>query len=223
MRIMLFGAPGAGKGTQGDRLAKLLNVPRLSTGDMLRAQMRDQTAIGKLIMDLMPTGQLIGDDVVIQLLKARIQQPDCNSGYILDGFPRTVFQASAMNEAGIGVDAIVELCVDEDAIVLRMAGRQFHAPSGRSYHKDLNPPLTEGFDDVTQEALTTRPEDSESVVRERLMIYQEQTAPVLDYFRQLEGLRPAIHRVDAMGTVDHVAKNISEELAVAVAIAQISK
>jgi adenylate kinase len=209
MKIMLFGAPGSGKGTQGERLAEKLGVPRLSTGDMLRAEMRGQTAIGRQIMDLMPTGQLIGDDVVIDLLKRRVGQADCQTGYILDGFPRTVFQAKAMVKAGISVDAIIELCVPDEAIVVRMAGRRFHQASGRSYHKDLNPPLVDDHDDVTGDPLISRDEDAEPVVRERLKIYREQTVPVLSYFKSLsDDSRPKIISLKADAAVNLLATEV---------------
>lgn len=213
MRIMLFGAPGSGKGTQGERLAKKLNIPRLSTGDMLREEVRGQTEIGKQVEALMPTGQLIGDEVVIALLRRRLQQEDCQAGYILDGFPRTVIQARAMTEADIAVDAILELCVDDEAIVLRMAGRRVHQASGRAYHTKLNPPRVADQDDVTGEPLIMRADDAPEVVRGRLQVYQEQTVPVLDYFTALpEKLRPAVHKVLAQGGVDTVEGEVLKVL-----------
>ncbi|AXH60172.1 adenylate kinase [Pseudomonas amygdali] len=205
MKILIIGAPGAGKGTQGSLLCERLQIPKLSTGDMLRAEVANKTDIGLQVEALMPTGQLIGDDVVIGLLLARIEQGDCSKGFMLDGFPRTVAQAQALIDAGVQIDQIIALDVDEDVIVERMSGRRFHLPSGRTYHVLHNPPKTEGVDDLTGEPLIQRPDDAEDTVRKRLDVYRAETLPVLHFYQALpHQVRPRIDQVDAMGSVDFV-------------------
>lgn len=205
MKILIIGAPGAGKGTQGSLLCERLQIPKLSTGDMLRAEVANKTDIGLQVEALMPTGQLIGDDVVIRLLLARIEQGDCSKGFMLDGFPRTVAQAQALIDAGVQIDQIIALDVDEDVIVERMSGRRFHLPSGRTYHVRHNPPRTEGVDDLTGESLIQRADDAEDTVRKRLDVYRAETLPVLHFYQALpQPVRPRLDRVNAMGSVDFV-------------------
>lgn len=205
MKILIIGAPGAGKGTQGSLLCERLQIPKLSTGDMLRAEVANKTDIGLQVAALMPTGQLIGDDVVIGLLLARIEQGDCSKGFMLDGFPRTVAQAQALIDAGVQIDQIIALDVDEDVIVERMSGRRFHLPSGRTYHVRHNPPKTEGVDDLTGEPLIQRADDAEDTVRKRLDVYRAETLPVLHFYQALpQPVRPRLDRVNAMGSVDFV-------------------
>jgi adenylate kinase len=213
MKIMLLGAPGSGKGTQGEKLSQAMGIPRLSTGDMLRAEVQAQTPIGLEIAALMPTGQLIGDEIVIGLIKQRVNQADCANGYILDGFPRTLHQAQTAVEAGILIDTLLELTVDDEAIITRMAGRRLHPASGRTYHVALNPPRVADIDDLSGEPLITRPDDEASVVRERLEIYRAQTLPLLNYFQSLAiGLRPRIMTVNGEGEVDAVAATVRQVL-----------
>lgn len=204
MKILIIGAPGAGKGTQGSLLCERLQIPKLSTGDMLRAEVANKTDIGLQIEALMPTGQLIGDDVVIGLLLARIEQADCSKGFMLDGFPRTVAQAQALVDAGVMIDRIIALVVDEDVIIERMSGRRFHQPSGRSYHVHHNPPKVEGVDDLTGEPLIQRADDAEDTVRKRLGVYRAETLPVLHFYQTLQPVTPRIDQVNAMGSVDFV-------------------
>lgn len=205
MKILIIGAPGAGKGTQGSLLCERLQIPKLSTGDMLRAEVANKTEIGLQVEALMPTGQLIGDDVVIGLLLARIEQGDCSNGFMLDGFPRTVAQAQALIDAGVQIDQIIALNVDEDVIVERMSGRRFHLPSGRTYHVLHNPPKAEGIDDLTGDPLIQRPDDAEDTVRKRLNVYRAETLPVLHFYQALpQALRPRIDQINAMGSVDFV-------------------
>jgi adenylate kinase len=213
MKIMLLGAPGSGKGTQGEKLSLAMGIPRLSTGDMLRTEVQARTPIGLEIAALMPTGQLIGDEIVIGLIKQRVNQADCAHGYILDGFPRTLHQAQTMVEVGILIDALLELTVDDEAIITRMAGRRLHPASGRTYHVALNPPRVADIDDLTGEPLITRPDDKASVVRERLDIYRAQTLPLLNYFQSLNvSLRPWIITVNGEGEVDAVADTVQRAL-----------
>jgi len=205
MKILIIGAPGAGKGTQGSLLCERLQIPKLSTGDMLRAEVANKTDIGLQVEALMPTGQLIGDDVVIGLLLARIEQGDCSNGFMLDGFPRTVAQAQALIDAGVQIDQIIALNVDEDVIVERMSGRRFHLPSGRTYHVLHNPPKAEGIDDLTGDPLIQRPDDAEDTLRKRLDVYRAETLPVLHFYQALpQALRPRIDQINAMGSVDFV-------------------
>lgn len=205
MKILIIGAPGAGKGTQGSLLCERLQIPKLSTGDMLRAEVANKTDIGLQVEALMPTGQLIGDDVVIGLLLARIEQGDCSNGFMLDGFPRTVAQAQALIDAGVQIDQIIALNVDEDVIVERMSGRRFHLPSGRTYHVLHNPPKAEGIDDLTGDPLIQRQDDAEDTVRKRLGVYRAETLPVLHFYQALpQALRPRIDQINAMGSVDFV-------------------
>ncbi|MBD8088556.1 adenylate kinase [Pseudomonas fluorescens] len=205
MKILIIGAPGAGKGTQGSLLCERLQIPKLSTGDMLRAEVANRTPIGLQVEALMPTGQLIGDDVVIGLLLRRVAESDCADGFMLDGFPRTVAQAEALADAGVIIDRVLVLNVDDEAIVERMSGRRFHSPSGRTYHILHNPPMIEGLDDPTGEPLTQRLDDAEETVRKRLGVYREETLPVLDFYRQMhQAVRPRFDEVDAMGPVETV-------------------
>jgi adenylate kinase len=182
MRIILLGAPGAGKGTQAQFIMERYGIPQISTGDMLRAAVKAGTDLGKKAKEVMDAGQLVSDELIIGLVKERIQQEDCQKGFLLDGFPRTIPQADAMKEAGISIDAVLEFDVADEEIVKRMSGRRVHPGSGRVYHVVYNPPKVEGKDDVTGEDLVIRPDDEESIVRDRLAIYHEQTKPLVDYY-----------------------------------------
>jgi len=170
MRIILLGAPGAGKGTQAQFIMERYGIPQISTGDMLRAAVKAGTDLGKKAKEVMDAGQLVSDELIIGLVKERIQQEDCQKGFLLDGFPRTIPQADAMKEAGISIDAVLEFDVADEEIVKRMSGRRVHPGSGRVYHVVYNPPKVEGKDDVTGEDLVIRPDDEESIVRDRLAI-----------------------------------------------------
>ncbi|KFD17693.1 adenylate kinase [Tatumella ptyseos ATCC 33301] len=201
MRIILLGAPGAGKGTQAQFIMEKYGIPQISTGDMLRAAVKAGTELGQQAKAIMDAGKLVTDELVIALVKERIAQDDCKAGFLLDGFPRTIPQADAMKEAGIVVDYVLEFAVPDEVIVDRIIGRRVHAPSGRVYHVDYNPPKQEGLDDVTGEPLTTRKDDQEETVRKRLVEYHQMTAPLIAYYskeaaagqtryQKIDGTRP---------------------------------
>ena len=182
MRIILLGAPGAGKGTQANFIMEKYGVPQISTGDMLRAAIKAGTELGKQAKAVIDAGQLVSDEIILGLIKERIAQDDCEKGFLLDGFPRTIPQADGLKEMGVDVDYVIEFDVADDVIVERMAGRRAHLPSGRTYHVVYNPPKVEGKDDVTGEDLVVRDDDKEETVRARLGVYHEQTAPLIDYY-----------------------------------------
>ncbi|MFW7524869.1 adenylate kinase [Vibrio ostreicida] len=182
MRIILLGAPGAGKGTQAQFIMEKYGIPQISTGDMLRAAIKAGTEMGKQAKAVIDAGQLVSDDIILGLIKERIAQSDCEKGFLLDGFPRTIPQADGLKEMGITVDYVIEFDVANDVIVERMAGRRAHLPSGRTYHVTFNPPQVEGKDDITGEALVVRDDDKEETVRARLGVYHEQTAPLIEYY-----------------------------------------
>lgn len=183
MRIILLGAPGAGKGTQAQFLTKKFNIPQISTGDMLRAAIKAGTEMGKMAKAAMDSGQLVTDEIIIGLVKDRIAQDDCKNGYLLDGFPRTLPQADAVTQAGIEIDAVIEIDVPAEEIVKRMSGRRAHLASGRTYHTIFNPPKVEGKDDETGEDLVQRADDKEDVVLDRLKVYNELTQPLIGYYK----------------------------------------
>jgi adenylate kinase len=183
MRIMLLGAPGVGKGTQAQFIGKHFGIPQISTGDILRSAIQQQTPLGLQAKSVIDAGQLVSDDIVNALVKARVAEPDCRTGYLLDGFPRTIAQADFMSTHQITLDAVVLIDVPVDAIVQRMSGRRIHLASGRIYHVDAQPPKQAGVDDVTGEALVQRDDDQEAVVRARLAVYGEQTKPLIDYYQ----------------------------------------
>ncbi|MGF1753379.1 adenylate kinase [Vibrio makurazakiensis] len=184
MRIILLGAPGAGKGTQANFIMGKFGIPQISTGDMLRAAIKAGTELGKQAKSVIDAGQLVSDEIILGLIKERIAQDDCEKGFLLDGFPRTIPQADGLKEMGIVVDYVVEFDVADDVIVERMAGRRAHLPSGRTYHNVYNPPKEEGKDDVTGEELVVRDDDKEETVRARLGVYHDQTAPLISYYGQ---------------------------------------
>ncbi|MDX1705143.1 adenylate kinase [Pseudidiomarina sp.] len=213
MRIILLGAPGAGKGTQAQFLMKTFGIPQISTGDMLRAAIKAGTDLGKKAKAVMDAGKLVSDDIMIGLVKERVAEPDCQNGYLLDGFPRTIPQADAMHEAGIEVDYVLEFAVPDDVIVKRMAGRRVHPGSGRVYHVDHNPPKQQGKDDLTGEDLIVRDDDKEETVRKRLAIYHEQTEPLVAYYRKLaEQGETVFHRLDGTRDVESISAELGELL-----------
>ena len=212
MRIILLGPPGAGKGTQAAFICEHFGIPQISTGDMLRAAVKAGTPLGKEAKKVMDSGGLVSDDIIMGLIKERLQESDCANGYLFDGFPRTIAQAEAMNAEGIGVDYIVEIAVPDAEIIKRMSGRRVHLASGRTYHLVFNPPETPGVDDVTGEPLIQRDDDKEETVRKRLDVYHRQTAPLIDYYsrsrRPGEPDSPTYVRVDGIGDVDEVKQRI---------------
>lgn len=214
MRIILLGAPGAGKGTQAQFLTKKYNIPQISTGDMLRAAIKAGTEMGKMAKAAMDAGQLVTDDIIIGLVKDRIAEDDCKNGYLLDGFPRTLPQADAVTNAGIEIDAVIEIDVPDEEIVKRMSGRRAHLASGRTYHIIYNPPKVEGKDDETGEDLVQREDDKEEVVKDRLKVYHEQTEPLIGYYKEQAAKNPHLKyiRVDGTADIADVEKAIVSEL-----------
>ena len=202
MRIILLGAPGAGKGTQAQFLTKKYNIPQISTGDMLRAAIKAGTEMGKMAKAAMDAGQLVTDDIIIGLVKDRIAEDDCKNGYLLDGFPRTLAQADAVTNAGIDIDAVIEIDVPDEVIVKRMSGRRAHLASGRTYHIEYNPPKVDGKDDITGEDLVQRDDDKEDVVKDRLKVYHEQTEPLINYYKAQAEKNPSLTYITVDGTAD---------------------
>lgn len=216
MRLILLGPPGAGKGTQAQFITGHFGIPQISTGDMLRAAIKAGTELGLAAKKVMEQGQLVSDDIIIGLVKDRLQQPDCKNGYLFDGFPRTIPQAEALRESGIRLEHVLELRVPDADIIERMSGRRVHQPSGRSYHLRFNPPKTEGRDDVTGEALTQRDDDREDVVRKRLDVYQSQTRPLVGFYQEWaatgDPLAPRYHALEGTGSVDAIRDTIFKTL-----------
>lgn len=205
MRVILLGAPGAGKGTQAQYICERYGIPQISTGDMLRAAVAAGTELGLKAKQVMDAGGLVSDDIIIGLVQDRIAQPDCANGFLFDGFPRTIPQAEAMVEAGVDIDHVVEIAVDDEEIVSRLSGRRVHPGSGRVYHVRYNPPQREDLDDVTGEPLVYRDDDREETVRNRLAVYYSQTSPLIQFYQQMKGdCAPAYHRVAGVGTVEEI-------------------
>lgn len=216
MRLILLGAPGAGKGTQAQYICEKFDIPQISTGDMLRAAVKAGTEMGLKAKEIMNAGGLVSDDIIIGLVKDRINEPDCAKGFLFDGFPRTIPQADAMKEAGVKLDYVVEIAVEDEDIVERMAGRRVHPASGRTYHLVYNPPKAEGKDDVTGEDLIQREDDNEDTVRHRLTVYHEQTEPLVEYYKAWAEKdaqeAPAYAQVKGMGSVDDIRDQIFKVL-----------
>ncbi|MDO4905197.1 MAG: adenylate kinase [Lautropia sp.] len=216
MRLILLGPPGAGKGTQANYIKEKFGIPQISTGDMLRAAIKAGTELGLAAKKVMDAGQLVSDEIIIGLVKDRLKEPDCQKGYLFDGFPRTIPQAEAMRNAGVPIEHVVELDVPDGDIIERMSGRRVHQPSGRSYHIHFNPPKVEGKDDVTGEPLTQRDDDREEVVRARLEVYRNQTRPLVDYYRQWaatgDAKAPAYHCLAGVGSVEVIRDAVFEAL-----------
>lgn len=209
MRMILLGPPGAGKGTQAQHIVRHFGIPQISTGDMLRAAVKAESPLGLQVKDVMSSGGLVSDEIIIALVKERIAEPDCANGFLFDGFPRTIPQAEALREAGVTIDHVVEIAVADETIIGRISGRRVHPASGRVYHIEHNPPSRPDVDDVTGEPLVQREDDREETVRKRLQVYHEQTKPLVDYYESLEGAgAPAYHRVDGAGSVDAVCGRI---------------
>lgn len=214
MRIILLGAPGAGKGTQAKFITEQFGIPQISTGDMLRAARAAGTPLGREADRYMSAGELVPDDLIIALVRERIAEPDCEKGFLLDGFPRTIPQAEALEQAGVSIDHVVEIDVADEEIVRRLSGRRVHEPSGRVYHVEFSPPEQEGVDDVTGEPLVQRVDDREETVRKRLEVYHEQTRPLVDFYREraeaTEGLQYA--HVPGTGSVDDIRSRVLQAL-----------
>ena len=213
MRLILLGAPGAGKGTQAQFITEKYGIPQISTGDMLRAAVKAETELGLQAKEVMDAGGLVSDDIIIGLVKERIAEPDCTGGFLFDGFPRTIPQAQAMVEAGVDIDHVVEIAVDDEEIVARLSGRRVHPGSGRVYHVIHNPPQQEGVDDETGEPLVQRDDDQEDTVRKRLEVYHSQTSPLIDFYENMAGDNsPSYHRIAGVGSVDEIRDRVFAEL-----------
>jgi adenylate kinase len=208
MRLILLGGPGAGKGTQANLIKDNYQIPQISTGDMLRAAVKAGTELGLKAKGFMDSGGLVPDDVIIGLVKERIKESDCEKGFLFDGFPRTIPQADAMKEAGVPIDAVVDINVPDEEIIKRMSGRRAHLASGRTYHIIFNPPKEEGKDDVTGEPLVQRDDDKEDTVRKRLEVYHDQTEPLIDYYKDWQSSgqagAPQYVRIEGVGKVEEI-------------------
>jgi len=216
MRLILLGPPGAGKGTQANFIKEKFGIPQISTGDMLRAAVKAGTPLGIEAKKVMDAGGLVSDDIIIGLVKDRLLQDDCKSGYMFDGFPRTIPQADAMKEAGVAIDFVLEIDVPDSEIVERMSGRRAHLPSGRTYHVKYNPPKVEGKDDVTGEDLVQRDDDKEETVKKRLDVYHAQTKPLVEYYGKWaasgDAKAPKVRKISGLGAVDAITAHAFEAL-----------
>lgn len=213
MKILLLGPPGSGKGTQAKLISEQFGIPQISTGDMLRVAVKAQTPLGLAAKKIMEAGDLVSDNIILGLVTERLGNPDCQHGYLLDGFPRTIAQAEGMRVAGIEIEFIVELQVDDEEIVRRLSGRRIHEPSGRTYHVDFNPPKVKDRDDLTREPLLQRADDREATVRNRLQVYHRQTAPLIEFYSALvagknQGSIPRHIRIQGSGEIREIQQAI---------------
>lgn len=212
MRAILLGGPGAGKGTQANYIKEKFGIPQISTGDMLRAAVKAGTPLGLEAKKVMESGGLVSDEIILGLVKERIQEADCATGFLFDGFPRTLAQAEALKTDGVNIDCVIEIDVDDEEIIKRMSGRRAHLASGRTYHIIYNPPKVEGKDDETGEDLVQREDDKEETVRERLRVYHEQTEPLIDYYSSWadsgDAAAPKYVRVEGVGKVEEIRDRI---------------
>ncbi len=214
MRIILLGAPGAGKGTQARFICEKYGIPQISTGDMLRAAVKSESDLGRQVKEVMASGGLVTDEVIIALVKDRIKEDDCSHGFLFDGFPRTIPQASALVESDIQIDVVLEIDVQDDEIVKRLSGRRVHLDSGRIYHIFYNPPNKEGVDDISGGELIQREDDKEATVRNRLKVYHQQTKPLVEYYKNLSksNNNTKVIKVNGLAKVDSIKKEISRIL-----------
>lgn len=212
MRVILLGGPGAGKGTQANFIKERYRIPQISTGDMLRAHVKAGTELGQAAKKIMDAGGLVSDDIILGMVKTRIAEDDCANGFLFDGFPRTIPQAAAMKEAGVAIDAVVEIDVPDEEIIRRMSGRRVHLASGRTYHLVFNPPKVEGRDDPTGEELIQRDDDKEETVRARLKVYHDQTEPLVHFYTQYaasgEPGAPRHIKISGVGSVDQIREAV---------------
>ena len=204
MKLILLGPPGAGKGTQAKFVTEYLKIPQISTGDILRAEVKDHTDLGIKVQEIMDSGGLVSDELIVSIVKNRLQKDDCTNGFLLDGFPRTIPQAKALLEAKIAIDIVIELSVSDDEIVKRLSGRRVHEASGRIYHIQNNPPKHPDLDDQTGEKLVQRPDDLESTVRKRLAVYRSQTKPLVDFYSNLSK-SDSVHCESIDGSLDMIS------------------
>lgn len=212
MRVILLGGPGAGKGTQANYIKERYSIPQISTGDMLRAHVKAGTDLGKAAKKIMDEGGLVSDDIIMGMVKERITEADCANGFLFDGFPRTIPQAEALRDAGVMVDAVVEIDVPDEEIIKRMSGRRVHLASGRTYHVTFNPPKEAGKDDVTGEPLIQREDDQEETVKARLKVYHDQTEPLIEFYSSWaasgESGAPKHHKIAGVGSVEQIRDSI---------------
>ena len=212
MRLILLGAPGAGKGTQANFIHERFGIPQISTGEMLRAAAKAGTPLGKAARKVMDAGQLVSDDIIVGLVQERLRHLDCKNGYLFDGFPRTIPQAEAMRDSGVDIDFVLEIDVDTDEIIRRLGGRRVHPASGRNYHLTFNPPKVPGKDDITGEPLIQRDDDREETIRKRLDVYQQRTRPLVEYYSkwaaQGDARAPRYRKISGVGTVEDIRKRI---------------
>jgi adenylate kinase len=210
MKVILLGGPGAGKGTQADFICAEHGIPKISTGDMLRAAVKAGTALGVEAKKVMDSGGLVSDDIILGLIRERILEADCAKGFLFDGFPRTIPQAEGLAKIGVSIDRVIEIAVSDAEIVRRMSGRRVHPGSGRTYHVEFNPPRKPGLDDETGEPLVQRDDDREETVRRRLDVYHEQTEPLIDFYRQRMAVsgQGRFGRVEGTGTVSEIRERV---------------
>jgi len=209
MRIILLGAPGAGKGTQAQLLCEKLHIPKISTGDMLRAEVAAKTEIGHVVKQVIAEGKLVSEDIILDMIKKRLQKPDCEKGYLFDGFPRTLQQAESLEVAGVSLDYVIEVEVSDEEIIRRLSGRLVHPSSGRVYHLLNNPPKVDSRDDVTGEPLVKREDDTEETVQHRLKIYHQETRPLIEWYLQR---KDKYIRVSGIGSVQAIHQQICQKL-----------
>ncbi len=211
MKLILLGAPGVGKGTQAQYIVEQYGIPQISTGDMLREAVREESQIGVKVQAVMDSGALVSDAIILDLVQARIARDDCNNGYLFDGFPRTIPQAEALTAQGVAIDCVIEIIVADRALVSRLSGRRLHPGSGRVYHVEHNPPREAGKDDVTGEPLIQRDDDKEATIKERLHVYHEQTEPLVEYYQTLSRQPEAdlrYHAIDGLGTTTEIRDQV---------------
>lgn len=216
MRLILLGPPGAGKGTQAQFIKEKYNIPQISTGEILRAEIKAQSPLGVKLKSIVDSGQLVPDDIIIQIVAEKIKSPECRNGFLFDGFPRTIPQAEALKLAGINIDAVLEIHVPDEEIISRMSGRRVHLTSGRTYHVTHNPPKVAGKDDVTGEALVQRDDDKEETVKKRLEVYHSQTKPLVDYYmswaQRGEANAPKYTQVSGLGNINDITAQVMKAL-----------
>jgi len=209
MRVILLGSPGSGKGTQAQFITEKQAIPQISTGDMLRAAVKAGTALGVEAKKVMDAGGLVSDDIILGLIKERITEADCENGFLLDGFPRTIAQAEGLETMGVNIDHVLEIAVADEAIIQRMAGRRVHPASGRTYHIEYNPPKAEGVDDVSGEPLVQRDDDKEEIVRKRLEVYHQQTKPLVDFYSaKAQQGQLKFNTVEGVGAVNEITEKV---------------
>ncbi|MBL7543887.1 MAG: adenylate kinase [Bdellovibrionaceae bacterium] len=216
MKIILLGPPGAGKGTQAQFLKDRYNIPQISTGEILRAEIKAQSELGKKLKAIVDSGALVSDDIIIEIVQKKIQSPECKNGFLFDGFPRTLPQAEAVKTADIKIDHVIEITVPDTEIVKRMSGRRVHLASGRTYHVDHNPPKKSGIDDVSGEPLVQREDDKEETVKKRLDVYHQQTKPLVEYYEKwsktADAKAPKYHRVSGVGEISTITEALVKAL-----------